>query len=260
MSIDAGRVSGLLTSINSFWSNPLTIFMSQYFLYQYLGVASLVGLAVMIIAIPIEAVISRKIKNLQVANLKNKDERIKTMNEMLEGIKVIKLYSWENCFEKKIGDIRKTEADTLKRLRIYRATLMFITSLTPFLVAITSFATFVLMDPENILTAQIAFVSISFYNTMRWPLVALPSLVVSFVQAAVSLKRVNDFMNANENNPNDIEHNPNDQFVVEMKDASFNWDPSSKSTLHNINLRIPHGGLVAIVGKVGYERLAGMNT
>ena len=227
--------------------------MSQYFLFQYLGVASLVGLGFMLIAIPIEAVISRKIKTLQVANLKNKDERIKIMNEMLEGIKVIKLYSWEACFDKKIADIRKTEADTLKKLRVYRATLMFITSLTPFMVAITSFATFVLIDPRNILTAQIAFVSLSFYNTMRWPLVALPSLVVQFVQAAVSLKRVDDFLNAREINPNDIRHNQNEKFAIQMKSASFNWDASTKTTLNNISLQIQQGSLVAIVGKVIFK-------
>ena len=212
--------------------------------------ASLVGLASLLITIPIEAIISKKIKILQVANLKYKDERIKVMNEMLDGIKVIKLYSWEPCFETKITAIRRKESDTLKKLRVYRAALMFITSLTPFLVAITSFATFVLIDTKNILTAQIAFVSISYYNTMRWPLAALPSLVVQFVQAAVSLKRVNDFMNAKEVNPDDITHLPNKELAIEIRNASFSWDASWKTAIQNVDLEINRGSLVAIVGQV----------
>lgn len=46
------------------------------------------GLAVMIILIPVNGFIANKIKTLQIRQMKNKDERVKLMNEILSGIKV----------------------------------------------------------------------------------------------------------------------------------------------------------------------------
>lgn len=37
------------------------------------------------------------------------------MNEILDGIKVLKLYAWEPSFADKIGDIRHDEVTTLKK-------------------------------------------------------------------------------------------------------------------------------------------------
>ena len=34
--------------------------------------------------------------------MQEKDKRIETVNEVLSGIKVLKLYSWENSFEEKV--------------------------------------------------------------------------------------------------------------------------------------------------------------
>ena len=41
-------------------------------------------------------------KRLQQEQLKNKDQRIKMINEILGGIKVLKLYGWEPSFVKQV--------------------------------------------------------------------------------------------------------------------------------------------------------------
>jgi hypothetical protein len=48
--------------------------------------------------------------------LKYTDERIKLTNEILSGIKIIKYFTWENSFLKKISIIRKNE---MKQFMIY---------------------------------------------------------------------------------------------------------------------------------------------
>lgn len=71
------------------WSAPLQIILCMYFLWEILGPSVLAGLAVMIILIPVNGVIANKVKTLQIRQMKNKDERVKLMNEVLSGIKVI---------------------------------------------------------------------------------------------------------------------------------------------------------------------------
>ena len=92
------------------------------------------------------------------------------MNEILEGMKVIKLYAWEPSFAKKIQKIRVEEISTLKKMSYLGAIQRFLFTTAPFMVTLTSFATFVLINESNILTAETAFVSLSYFNIMRRPL------------------------------------------------------------------------------------------
>ena len=74
-------------------------------------------------------------------------------------------------------------------------------------VALVTFATFSLVNinnPNERLTADKAFVALSLFNVLRFPLATLPTLISSLVQASVSLKRLRDFLKSNELTPNNV--------------------------------------------------------
>jgi hypothetical protein len=89
MSVDAQRFNDMMTYIHMIWSGPVQIIISIYFLWVTLGPSILAGLAVMIVLIPLNAVIANKVKQFQVQQMNLKDKRIKMMNEILNGIKVM---------------------------------------------------------------------------------------------------------------------------------------------------------------------------
>lgn len=89
----------------------------------------------MIILIPVNGFIANKIKDLQIRQMKNKDERVKLMNEVLNGIKVLKLYAWEPSFENQVLRIREKEIKVLKEAAYLNAGTSFIWSCAPFLVS-----------------------------------------------------------------------------------------------------------------------------
>jgi ATP-binding cassette, subfamily C (CFTR/MRP), member 1 len=95
----------------------------------------LAGLAVMIILIPVNGFIANRVKTLQIRQMKCKDERVKLMNEVLNGIKVLKLYAWEPSFEDQILKIREKEIKVLKSAAYLNAGTSFIWSCAPFLVS-----------------------------------------------------------------------------------------------------------------------------
>lgn len=136
MAVDAQRFMDLVTYLNMIWSAPLQISLAIYFLWQILGPSVLAGLAVMIILIPVNGVIANKAKNLQIKQMKNKDERVKLMNEVLNGIKVLKLYAWEPSFEQQVLKIRDKEVHVLKQAAYLNAGTSFIWSCAPFLVSL----------------------------------------------------------------------------------------------------------------------------
>ncbi|XP_043498530.1 multidrug resistance-associated protein 1 isoform X4 [Polistes fuscatus] len=253
MSVDAQRFMDLTAYINMIWSAPLQIVLALSFLWEKLGPAVLAGLAVMIVLIPINALIANKVKTLQIRQMKDKDDRVKLMNEVLNGIKVLKLYAWEPSFEEQILHIRKKEIQVLKEAAYLNAGTSFIWSCAPFLVSLVSFATYVLIDEKNVLDSETAFVSLSLFNILRFPLSMLPMMIGNIVQAYVSIKRINKFMNTEELDPNNVQHDPSELHPLIIENGNFTWDMENndKPILKNINMTIEQGQLVAVVGSVG---------
>ncbi|XP_058792374.1 multidrug resistance-associated protein 1 isoform X5 [Phymastichus coffea] len=254
MSVDAQRFMDVTAYINMIWSAPLQILLALYFLWRILeGPAVLAGLAVMIILIPVNALLAGKVRNLQIKQMKNKDERVKLMNEVLSGIKVLKLYAWEPSFEEQILNIRNKEIKVLKEAAYLNAGTSFIWSCAPFLVSLVSFATFILIDDTHILDSETAFVSLSLFNILRFPLSMLPMMISNVVQASVSVKRINQFMNSEELDPDNVQHDQSEVNPLIIENGNFAWDSENieKPVLRNINLQIKPGQLVAVVGTVG---------
>lgn len=253
MSVDAQRFMDLVTYINMVWSAPLQVVLALYFLWQNLGPSVLAGVAVMVLMVPINAVIAMKTKTYQVAQMKNKDSRIKLMNEMLNGIKVLKLYAWELAFKDKVSEIRERELCVLKKAAYLGAMSTFTWVCAPFLVALSTFAVYVLIDDQNVLDAQKAFVSLALFNILRFPLNMLPMVISSIVQVSVSLKRLRVFLSHEELQEHSVDHKTlaRSQNSISVVDGVFSWSRSEKATLKRLNVCIPDGSLVAVVGHVG---------
>ncbi|CAH1713412.1 unnamed protein product [Aphis gossypii] len=252
MAVDAHRFVDLTTYLNMIWSAPFQIGLAIYFLWQSLGPSVLAGLFVMIVLIPINGFVAAKARNLQIKQMKNKDQRVKLMNEILSGIKVLKLYAWEPSFEQKVLDIRGKEIKVLRTAAYLNAATSFIWACAPFLVSLVTFAVYVLSDDSHILDAQTAFVSLSLFNILRFPLSMLPMFVSNVVQSSVSVKRINKFMNSEELDPDSVTHDSDEKDPLVIENGTFTWgEPTDPPTLSNINLRVSSGQLVAVVGTVG---------
>ncbi|XP_016987828.1 multidrug resistance-associated protein 1 isoform X9 [Drosophila rhopaloa] len=249
MAVDAQRFMELTTYLNMIWSAPLQIALALYFLWQQLGPSVLAGLAVMIILIPVNGVIASRIKTYQIRQMKYKDERVKLMNEVLSGIKVLKLYAWEPSFEKQVLDIRDKEIATLRSTAYLNAGTSFLWSCAPFLVSLVTFATYVLTSEANQLTVEKVLVSIALFDLMKLPLTILPMLSVDIAETQVSVKRINKFLNSEELDPNSVLHDPSKPHPMSIENGEFSW--GDEITLRNINIEVPKNSLVALVGTVG---------
>ena len=250
MAIDTQKFMDVVLFLNMIWSSPLSIVLCMYFLWNILGVASLAGLAVMVLMIPMNMLVASKMKKYQIAQMRFKDKRVKLMDEVLNGIKVLKLYAWEPSFSYQILRIREEEIGSLKRAAYMNAFSTFLWTCAPFLVALCSFTVYVLIDPNNVLDAQTAFVSLTYFNMLRLPLNMLPNLIVYMVQCSVSLKRINGYMNSEELSSDTVGKDTNVPEPVKAQNASFTWD-STRDTLQDINMSVQAGSLVAVVGSVG---------
>ncbi|XP_063232793.1 LOW QUALITY PROTEIN: multidrug resistance-associated protein 1-like [Bacillus rossius redtenbacheri] len=251
MSVDAQRFVDVCLYISALWASPIEIAVALYFLWGTLGPSSLAGLAVMILFMPLNMVIANYVKNVQVKQMKSKDERVRLVSEMLNGIKVLKLYAWEPSFRQRVTRIRDKETRVLKQAVYLNSATAFVWTCTPFIVSLASFGTFVMLSDANVLDAQTAFVSLSLFNIIRMPLAMMPMLIISFTQVVVSIKRMNKFLNMEDLDPASVSHDLTQEHPLVVRDGTFSWGSGEPPVLRNVELEVPEGSLVAVVGTVG---------
>uniref|UniRef100_A0A674K7N5 ATP binding cassette subfamily C member 1 n=1 Tax=Terrapene triunguis TaxID=2587831 RepID=A0A674K7N5_9SAUR len=251
MSADAQQLMELTVNLNLLWSAPFQILMAIVFLWQELGPSVLAGVAVLVLVIPINAFVAAKVKQLRKSQMKNTDQRVKLLNEILHGIKILKLYAWEPSYQKKVVEIREHEIDVLKSSGYLTTFSMLTLTCIPFMVSLATFGVYFLLDEENVLTATKVFTSISLFNILRLPLFDLPTVISAVAQTKVSLGRLEDFLYSEDLDPQDIDTNYSGNHAVGFIGASFRWEKTGPSILNNLNMTVSEGSLVAVVGQVG---------
>lgn len=88
MAIDTQRVGDFFLFLNDTWSVPLQILFAVYLLWDQLGVASLAGLVLMVLIMPLNAYLVSHLRGLSQYVMEYKDKRLKLMHDILSGIKV----------------------------------------------------------------------------------------------------------------------------------------------------------------------------
>ena len=70
MTVDAQRVMTLVETLNQLWSAPLQICVAVYFLYVTMGVAVMAGVGMLLLLIPLNLLIARLVRKIQVKGIK----------------------------------------------------------------------------------------------------------------------------------------------------------------------------------------------
>lgn len=205
LSNDLQRFDLALTFLHFIWIIPIQLIAVFYLGYLQAGYAAFFGIvALMVIALPIQAVLGQIIGKIRLRNAEKTDARIKIMSEVINGIQVIKMYAWEIPFQKVVGQKRADELKEVKRATVLRTLfigfLMFVERAALF-VAVLAYILF-----GNTLSANVFYPLQQFLNAVQVNITLILPLVLSFTaELIVSLRRVEQFL-ALEDRPDLIEH------------------------------------------------------
>ncbi|KAJ5463108.1 ABC transporterintegral membrane type 1 [Penicillium sp. IBT 31633x] len=256
MAVDQQRLADLTQFGTQLVSAPFQITLCMVSLYQLVGMSMFAGIGVMILMIPLNGIIARMMKKLQIIQMKNKDSRTRLMTEILNNIKSIKLYAWNTAFMNKLSHIRNDlELNTLRKIGATQSVANFTWQSTPFLVSCSTFTVFVLTSDKP-LTTEIVFPALTLFNLLTFPLSILPMVITSIIESSVAVKRLIEYFTAEELQTDavilqDPVVHPGDE-SVRVRDASFTWNRHDGVTvLENIDLSARKGELTCIVGRVG---------
>ncbi|XP_071784449.1 ATP-binding cassette sub-family C member 8-like isoform X1 [Asterias amurensis] len=197
MSVDTTNILNSTQWVHYVWSIPFVITGYLVILYFELGIAALIGSLIFFITIPIQVIIARQTAKYQKISMAKSDERLKRTNELLQGIKLIKLYGWEDMFYTSISKVRALEILTMMKQMGWRVVLMSITNASPLLVTLVSYSLYTKLTGKP-LTPDIAFAALSVFNQMSIPLYLMPNVFIFHINAIISTGRLRAFFEAPE--------------------------------------------------------------
>ncbi|KAJ3100106.1 hypothetical protein HDU97_002488 [Phlyctochytrium planicorne] len=187
------------------------------------GWPGLVGLSVMVASFPITYIISKWIDKMFRRLNAATDDRTTIINEVLQGIRIIKYFGWEDRFESRISESRKKELDELIPYYIQMLITNFILFLLPNLVAYSTLIA-ITQWQGKILEAKLAFTCLALFSAIREPMSEIPEVVVEISKVKVSLGRIEAFLaedefkqhgNYNQGSDEDIE--------IGFRNGTFRW-------------------------------------
>lgn len=252
MSVDAQRLQDLMSYLHVAWSGPYQIVLCLYFLFVELGIFTLVGLGIMLLMIPLTTVVAKGTKGAQQQLMTVKDKRMKVTGDTISGIKIIKLYAWEDGFASKITQVRTDELKHLWRYTLFNVGGSFSWTIAPILVSVCTFAAYSFAGSE--LTPTKAFVALSLFNALQFPLAMLPRTISSIVESQVTVGRLECFLQKGEVAfRTSLPTAPSGVPAIELKRVDLHWDAGRNTNplLLDVNMSLKAGQLGLVIGQTG---------
>ncbi|XP_067406340.1 ATP-binding cassette sub-family C member 12-like [Emydura macquarii macquarii] len=203
-----------------------------------LGPTALTGTFVYIIFIPLQMLMAKLTSVFRRAAISVTDKRVRTMNEILTCIKLIKMYAWEKYFAKSIIGIRNMERKILEKAGYVQSVNSALTPIVSTLATVMTFVLHTLLKKE--LTASVAFSVIAMFNVMKFSIAILPFSVKAAAEAKVSLTRLKKIL-LTEIPPVYVRQLKYSENAVVMENATLSWECLNEHSRKKNNENILNG-------------------
>ncbi|XP_056647583.1 probable multidrug resistance-associated protein lethal(2)03659 [Diorhabda sublineata] len=267
LSNDVERFDFCCQFIHLLWLAPSEIIIAMVLLYILVGPTGLVGCIFLLAFVPFQPYMAKLVSQYRLKTAICTDERMRLMNDIIAGIQVIKMYTWEKPFTKLVESVRRREIEQIRLISSVRAIMLALSMTLGRLSMLLCVLTYVLSG--NTLNAYYVFTVASFYGFLRNSVILLfPQAVIQVAEARVSISRIQSFLLHEEvdaNNDQDaIKNIINDVMEdaeaskgegdvgILIKNAAVKWELSStEHLLKDVNFEATSNQLVALVGPVG---------
>uniref|UniRef100_A0A2C9GW86 Uncharacterized protein n=1 Tax=Anopheles farauti TaxID=69004 RepID=A0A2C9GW86_9DIPT len=265
LSNDVSRLDYGFIYVHYVWVLPFQACFTCYLIWRRVQWAAIVGVVGLLVkTIPVQTGLSRLSSIIRMRVAKKTDQRVGIMNELIQGIQVIKMYAWEKPFHKVVSMARKKEVRQIRWASyirgIYLSTMIFTERSTLFLAIACC-----VIEGRSI-TADIVFPMAQFFNILQLTAAIFYPLAVSLgAEALVSIDRIQEFLALQEHDATPpsatggLQRNVNDLHLmeengkpaIELQNVTASWEETVEKTLKDISVKIEPGKLLAVIGPVG---------
>ncbi|KAJ3620808.1 hypothetical protein MTP99_004726 [Tenebrio molitor] len=262
LSNDVERFHDVFVFFHNTWIGPLKIVLGLYYLNVVLGKSAMVGFLILFLFIFIQAYTVRHMANQKLKVARKTDHRIRLMDDIICGIQVIKMYTWEKPFSKLVEISRKTEIAQLLKPNLLRITnfcfCIYLGKIAVFFCVLTTLLT------KLPFTAQYFFALLNFYTSLALTVTRrMAYAFIFFAEAKSSLQRIEKFLLCEHQ---EFQHLSNkEETYNKIVDSSLSLLPrpsgfcikhvvvkfEKNAVLNDVSLEASSGELVGIAGADG---------
>uniref|UniRef100_A0A3P9D342 ATP-binding cassette, sub-family C (CFTR/MRP), member 9 n=1 Tax=Maylandia zebra TaxID=106582 RepID=A0A3P9D342_9CICH len=197
VAIETNQLMWFLFLCPNLWAMPVQIVMGIILLRHFMGSSALVGAAVIVLLAPVQYLIATKLADTQKITLEHSTDRVKKTTEILKGIKLLKLYAWENIFCDSVEETRGKELTSLRTFAFYTSMSIFMNAAIPIAAVLATFVTYHILNKGGPSPSQ-AFAALSLFHILVTPLFLLSTVVRFAVKALVSVQKLGEFLQSDE--------------------------------------------------------------
>uniref|UniRef100_A0A8C4FDA7 ATP-binding cassette sub-family C member 9 n=1 Tax=Dicentrarchus labrax TaxID=13489 RepID=A0A8C4FDA7_DICLA len=197
VAIETNQLMWFLFLCPNLWAMPVQIVMGVILLYYLLGWSALVGASVIVLLAPVQYLIATKLADTQKSSLEHSTDRLKKTSEILKGIKLLKLYAWENIFCDSVEDTRGKELTSLKTFAFYTSMSIFMNAAIPIAAVLATFVMHHFLNKSGPSPSE-AFAALALFHILVTPLFLLSTVVRFAVKALVSVQKLGEFLQSDE--------------------------------------------------------------
>jgi len=221
--VDAKKVIIFAWRLPGLAKLPIILIYCIIMCFIYFGYTFYSGIIFISLSIALNYGLAILTARRQVKVLKSKDDRMRTISETINSIKIIKLNSWIEGFIAKIKGLRDTEIWMLKTRFFVTCVNLLAIFLLPGLLILIVFG--VAIGSGIKMRVSTAFAALQVLNMLRDPTRWLPFFIGMMMEFTVSMNRIQRFLKAEEINNLLIEYNkdPNSEAAISIKDSNFSW-------------------------------------
>ena len=263
MAVDSYKVGEISAYLHFLWgSTPVQLVLCVVLLYRILGWSALASIILMILVLPLNLFIAKQFTKMQKKVMAATDVRIHSTNEVLQNVRIIKYFAWEQRFSQIISDKRAVELRALRNKYIlwaFSATTWFG---VPLLITFFSFLLYTVVERRPLIPS-VAFTALSLFGILRYPLDQLADMIARVQESKVSVDRVEEFLNEDETEKYDQlsgENRDEDgEPIIGFEKATLTWGGKDSQNTDNrtafrmidMDLRFVVGRLNIIAGPTG---------
>lgn len=252
VAVDAMRISyGISIGFYNILE-PMKIIIACGYLLQILGWKPLVtGTLCLVLIFPMNYVCMQQYTKIGNTIMTRRDSKLAILTEAIHGVRQIKFAALERAWEEKINTLRDRELSAQAKSFHWRVLNECLWLLGPILITVVSLSTYIWL--HEALPAHVAFTALALLHSVAISLATVPTVLSPFLDAVVSVRRVNEFLCWDEKSSSANGCCGSIQFA----NASIAWSGSRRKTcarpwmLHGVTLDIPQHGLTLVSGRTG---------
>uniref|UniRef100_A0A3Q2T544 ATP-binding cassette, sub-family C (CFTR/MRP), member 9 n=1 Tax=Fundulus heteroclitus TaxID=8078 RepID=A0A3Q2T544_FUNHE len=197
VAIETNQLMWFLFLCPNLWAMPVQIVMGVILLYNFLSWSALVGASVIVLLAPVQYLIATKLAETQKSTLEHSTDRLKQTTEILKGIKLLKLYAWEDIFCDSVEQTRGQELTSLRTFAFYTSMSIFMNAAIPIAAVLATFGVHHFLT-NSIPSPSQAFAALALFHILVTPLFLLSTVVRFAVKALVSVQKLGEFLQSDE--------------------------------------------------------------